>query len=94
MKRTILAILFSCALAVTTHAEAKTYDFNKSVGVYSSANDAGWDFSDAADQGARLTGRSKALPSAPIYFSVNVQLLCLLTESLRWFYQSKVIIIF
>ncbi|MBR4268467.1 MAG: rhamnogalacturonan acetylesterase [Prevotella sp.] len=72
MKKTILTILFSCALAVTTHAEAKTYDFNKSVGVYSSANDAGWDFSDAADQGARLTGRSKALPSSPIYFSVNV----------------------
>lgn len=72
MKKTILTILFSCALAVTTHAEAKTYDFNKSVGVYSSANDAGWDFSGAADQGARLTGRSKALPSAPIYFSVNV----------------------
>ena len=72
MKKTILTILFSCALAVTTHAEAKTYDFNKSVGVYSSANDAAWDFSDAADQGARLTGRSKALPSAPIYFSVNV----------------------
>ena len=72
MKKTILTILFSCALAVTTHAEAKTYDFNKSVGVYSSANDAGWDFSDAADQGARLTGRSKALPSAPVYFSVNV----------------------
>ena len=77
MRKIISTMTMSLAVMLTASAQQQTtqtvqQDFSHPCGVYTAANGKGFDFIDSPAEASGITGKSKTVPSKPVYFSANV----------------------
>lgn len=74
----IISVFFSLSAVLSLNAarngsvQPLSYSFDRPCGLYTEQSGAGLDFTDVPALGSMLSGRDKAVPSEPVYFSVKV----------------------